>query len=421
MTGSNRPRLARMTGRDPQQSHRAATPLELLFDLTFVVAFGQAGGQLAHGIAEAHVASSISAFVFAVTATCWAWINFSWFASAYDTDDWFYRLATMVQMIGVVVFALGIPVFFASVEHGGPVDNGVLVGGYIVMRVALIGQWLRAATQDPERRGTALRYVLIVGVAQAGWITLAVLSLGVVPFFLCAAVLFAFESVGPIVAERHSTGSPWHPHHIAERYGLLAIITLGEGIFGTVAAVSVLVQEQGWSSEAVIVVVAGVGLTFGLWWSYFIMPSGRILARFRSRSYGWSYGHIPIYGSIVATGAGLHVSAYVIEGHTSIGVVGAILAIATPTLIFSVTLFSLYTFLLRTFDPFHIALFTGTVVLLIAAVLLATAGGSLGVCLLLVTFSPAVVVVGFELVGRRHQAETLDRILAGDAAEPFRP
>ena len=403
-----------MTGRDPEQSHRAATPLELLFDLTIVVAFGQAGDQLAHALAESHTAAGIGAFVFAVMATCWAWINFSWFASAYDTDDWFYRLTTMVQMIGVVVFALGIPVFFASVEHGGPVDNGVLVCGYIVMRVALIGQWARAAAQDPERRGTALRYALFVGLAQAGWIVLAILSLGIIPFFLAAAILFAVESIGPILAERHSTGSPWHPHHIAERYGLLAIITLGEGIFGTVAAVTVMVQEQGWSSEAVIVVVAGVGLTFGLWWSYFIMPSGRILARFRSRSFGWGYGHIPIYGSIVAAGAGLHVAAYVIEGHTSIGVVGAILAVAIPTAIFSITLFTLYTFLLRTFDPFHIALFAGTVLMLVAAVLLATAGASLGLCLLLVTFSPAVVVVGYELVGRRHQAETLTRIL-GDA------
>ncbi|WEO78766.1 low temperature requirement protein A [Cryobacterium sp. SO2] len=400
-----------MTGRDPEQTDRAATPLELLFDLTFVVAFGQAGDQLAHAIAEGHTASGIVAFVFAVAATCWAWINFSWFASAYDTDDWFYRLSTMVQMIGVVVFALGIPVFFVSIEHGGHVDNGVLVSGYVVMRVALMGQWLRAAAQDPDHRGTALRYALCVGVAQAGWIALAILNLDVAPFFLCAGVLFAVELLGPILAERHSSGSPWHPHHLAERYGLLAIITLGEGIFGTVAAVAVLVQEQGWSSEAVIVVVAGVGLTFGLWWSYFTMPSGRILARFRSRLFGWGYGHILIYGSIVAVGAGLHVSAYVIEGRSSIGVVGAILAVAVPALLFSITMFTLYTFLLRTFDPFHIALLAGTVLLLVAAILLATAGASLGVCLLVVTFSPAVVVVGFEVVGRRHQADALDRIL----------
>ncbi|PXA67163.1 low temperature requirement protein A [Cryobacterium arcticum] len=405
-----------MTGRDPQQSHRAATPLELLFDLTFVVAFGQAGDQLAHALAEAHTASGILAFVFAVAATCWAWINFSWFASAYDTDDWFYRLSTMVQMIGVVVFALGIPVFFTSLEHGGHVDNGVLVSGYVVMRVALIGQWLRAAAQDPEHRGTALRYALFVGVAQAGWVAVAMLSLDVVPFFLCAVVLFAVELLGPILAERHSSGSPWHPHHLAERYGLLAIITLGEGIFGTVAAVSVLVQEQGWSGEAVIVVIAGVGLTFGLWWTYFTMPSGRILARFRSRLFAWGYGHIAIYGSIVAVGAGLHVSAYVIEGNSSIGVVGAILAVAVPALLFSFTMFTLYTLLLRTFDPFHIALFAGTALLLIAAILLALAGVSLGVCLLVVTFSPAVVVVGYEILGRRHQADAMGRILNDGAS-----
>jgi len=237
-----------------------------------------------------------------------------------------------------------------------------------------------------------------------------------VPFFVCAVVLFAVEFLGPVLAERHSSGSPWHPHHLAERYGLLAIITLGEGIFGTVAAVSVLVQEQGWSGEAVIVVIAGVGLTFGLWWTYFTMPSGRILARFRSRLFAWGYGHIAIYGSIVAVGAGLHVSAYVIEGHSSIGVVGAILAVAVPALLFSFTMFTLYTLLLRTFDPFHIALFAGTALLLIAAILLALAGVSLGVCLLVVTLAPAVVVVGYEMVGRRHQADALGRILKDDAS-----
>jgi low temperature requirement protein LtrA len=33
-------RMLRMSGRDPHERHRASTPLELLFDLTFVVAFG---------------------------------------------------------------------------------------------------------------------------------------------------------------------------------------------------------------------------------------------------------------------------------------------------------------------------------------------------------------------------------------------
>ena len=145
-------RLARMTGRDPGADHRAASPLELLFDLTFVVAFGQAADELAHLVVDGHAAQGVLGFVFAVGATCWAWINFSWFASAYDTDDWLFRITTLVQMIGVVVFTLGLPAMFESLEAGGSVDNGVLVAGYVVMRVAMIAQWLRVAVQDPDRQ-----------------------------------------------------------------------------------------------------------------------------------------------------------------------------------------------------------------------------------------------------------------------------
>ena len=103
-----------MSGRDPHEHHRVATPLELLFDLTFVVAFGAAGNELAHALAEGHVASGLIGFGLAMFGTCWAWINFSWFASAYDTDDWAFRLLTMVQMAGVLIFALGLYELFIS-------------------------------------------------------------------------------------------------------------------------------------------------------------------------------------------------------------------------------------------------------------------------------------------------------------------
>ena len=98
-------RRTQMGGRDPHESHRAATPLELLFDLTFVVAFGIAADELARFVAEGHVGAGLAGFVFATFAISWAWINFTWFASAYDTDDWVFRLATMLQMVGVLVLA----------------------------------------------------------------------------------------------------------------------------------------------------------------------------------------------------------------------------------------------------------------------------------------------------------------------------
>src|SRR5690606_4341090 len=78
-------RMARMIERDPHQEHRVATPLELLFDLVFVVAFSQAGSQMAHLLAEGRTAAALAGFGFATFAICWAWINYSWLASAYDT------------------------------------------------------------------------------------------------------------------------------------------------------------------------------------------------------------------------------------------------------------------------------------------------------------------------------------------------
>lgn len=75
----------RMGGRDRHEAHRAATPLELLFDLTFVIGFGLAASQLAHALAEGHYSVALLGFGLASFGICWAWTNFTWFASAYDT------------------------------------------------------------------------------------------------------------------------------------------------------------------------------------------------------------------------------------------------------------------------------------------------------------------------------------------------
>ena len=401
-----------MAGRDPHEPARSATPLELLFDLTFVVAFAQAADQFAHLLAEGHVGAALGGFAFAMFAICWAWINFSWFASAYDTDDWFYRVTTMVQMIGVIVLALGLPATFHSIDEGVHLENGVVVAGYVIMRVAMVAQWLRVAGQDARRRRSALTYAGFTFAAQVGWVALAVLDLPLATVSVIVPLFCIIEMGGPVMAERKSSGTPWHPHHIAERYGLLAIIALGEGIFGTVAAVAAVVDHEDWSTEVVLVVVAGLGLTFGLWWNYFMLPSGSILARYRNRAWAWGYGHMLIYASIVATGAGLHVAAYVIEGVAHIGTLGAILAVAVPVLIFSIALFALYSYLVREFDRFHILLFAGTVLMLVGAIALAAGGASLGVCLMIVTLAPAVIVVGYETIGHRHQVAALARALA---------
>src|SRR3546814_8313624 len=79
--------LRPLRARDPEEKHRAATPLELLYDLVLVIAVGAAAAILHHAINENHAATGLGAFLFMFWALWWPWVNFTWFASAYDNDD----------------------------------------------------------------------------------------------------------------------------------------------------------------------------------------------------------------------------------------------------------------------------------------------------------------------------------------------
>lgn len=408
-TGVTAHRLTTMTGRNPFERHRVATPLELLFDLTFVVAFGIAAATFSETLVAGHVGVGIIAFLCATFAVCWAWINFTWFASAYDTDDWIYRLTTMVQMVGVLILALGIPIFFASIEDGERLDNEVVVAGYVVMRIALVAQWLRAARQDSEHRTACLTYAAGITVAQIGWIATIFLPLSVSVGLTAFVVLALFEMIGPWYAENRRGATPWHSHHIAERYGLLTIIALGESVVGTVASLTAMVKEGGWTSDAVFLIVAGTGLTFGMWWIYFAVPAAELLHAHRERSFAFGYLHIPLYASIVATGAGLHTAAYFVEGDSVIGSIGTVFAVAIPVGGYVLLVYLLYALMVKTWDAFHLLLLGCTAAVLVGAVVAAAAGVPVAVCLLIATLAPVVSVVGFELIGHRHARAAVDR------------
>jgi low temperature requirement protein LtrA len=400
----------RFSGRDPSEEHRASTPLELLYDLTIVVAFGTAADELAHYVAEGHTAAGVAAFAFAAFAVSWAWLNYSWFASAYDTDDWLFRLATMVQMVGVVILSLGLPQMFASIDHGDTLDNHVVVAGYVIMRTALVFLWWQVSRHDPERRRTARSYMILVGLAQVGWVAWAIPHIPVGTTFIGVAALVAFELAVPFIAERKGS-TPWHPHHIAERYGLLVIITLGEVIIGTVAALNALVHgEAGWTIDAALLAVAGVGLTFGCWWMYFAVPWAEPLVAHRERAFIFGYGHLVIFAALAAMGAGLHVAAISLENEAAIGETATVLSVAIPFAIYMAVFYALYSALMRARDPFHLGLVAGTTAVLVLAIVLAAAGVDMALCLIVLTAAPAVTVVGYETRGHRHMADAVERL-----------
>jgi low temperature requirement protein LtrA len=403
-------RRRRFSGRDPEEGHRASTPLELLYDLTIVVGFGTAADQLAHYVAEDRIGVGVGGFVFAAFAVSWAWLNYSWFASAYDTDDWLFRLATMVQMVGVIVLSLGLPQMFRSIDHGDTLDNRVMVAGYVVMRVALVSLWWLVSREDKARERAARSYMVTIGTAQVGWIALAVAGISVNASLAAFALLLAIELAGPAIAERKAR-TPWHPGHIAERYSLLVIITLGEVILGTVASLNAVVHgPAGWSVDAALVAIAGVGLTFGSWWMYFAVPWAEPIARHPERGFPFGYGHLVIFAAIASMGAGLHVAAFTLEDKATIGTVATVLSVAIPFAVYGVMLYGLYSVLMRTRDAMHLALGAGTLAPLGLSVGLAAAGVGTPVCLVVLALAPAVTVVGYEALGHRHIAEAVERL-----------
>jgi len=399
--------LRRMAGRNPEEAHRVASPLELLFDLTFATCFSLAASRFADALAAGHFAAALLGFAFASFAICWAWINFSWFSSAYDTDDWIFRIVTMVQMVGVLVLAIGLPRMFASIEHGQRLDNSVMVLGYVIMRVALLFQWLRAAREDPARRRVCLTYAATISIAQVGWVVQIAFPVSSSAAIALGAALVLIELSGPALAEGRAGGTPWHADHIAERYSLFAIIALGEGVVGTAAALSAVIDRQGWTLNAALVGIAGVGLTFAMWWVYYLVPSGEILKRHRERASVWAYLQILIVTSIVATGAGLHVAASFIEQKAHVTAVAVMLAVAVPVVTFLSLLHALYYFLARRFRSTDAWLLISSTGVAIVSVIAAASNISTAACLVILMFAPVVTIVVYELRGYRRQEEPL--------------
>jgi low temperature requirement protein LtrA len=321
-----------MVGRDPTEAHRAATPLELLFDLCFVGAVSQAADELGRFVAAGEVGRGVSSFVIVFFAIWWAWVNFTWFASAYDTDDVYYRIMVFVQITGALILAAGVP---RIVVHN---DFALGVAGYVVMRVSLVTQWLRAARGDARTHRTALRYATGVTVIQICWIGF----LAIPPRYqtACFAPLLLVDMVIPVWAERAGETS-WHPRHIAERYGLFTIIVIGESVLTATTAIQAAFEQGGFRWDLVGVIAGGLLIVFGIWWIYFAAPAHEFIDSFRSAGI-WAYGHYVIFASAAAIGAGLSVAVTydIAATHISRTVAGAVVTI--PVALYLVVLWALH-------------------------------------------------------------------------------
>lgn len=322
-----------MTARGRDEAHRVASPLELLFDLCFVVAIAQAGAQLVHAVAEGHAGEGILDYAMIFFAIWWAWMNFSWFASAYDNDDVLYRVVTLVQIAGVLVLAAGVSQAFGS--H----DFLVVWLGYAIMRFAMIAQWLRVArSSEGAERTMALRYAGGVLLCQVGWLGLLIAPEPGRPWvFLVVAIA---ELCVPVFAEKAFTTS-WHPHHISERYGLFTIIVLGETIAAATVAVKSAVDEHDALGELLPIAAGGLLIVFSAWWIYFVVPIHGHL-RSSGQAFLWGYGHYLIFASAAAIGAGLEVAVEQTVGKAHISTLSASAAVTLPTALYFLSVWALH-------------------------------------------------------------------------------
>ena len=312
-----------LASRDRSEPHRAATPLELFTDLCVVVAVAQAADQLHHAVVEDHVADGLSHYAFAFFAVWWAWLNFTWFASAYDNDDIGYRLLTLLQVVGVLILAAGIPRSFND-EY----DLSVL--GYVVMRIGLVIQWLRVARSDPDHRQTALRYVIGVVACQIGWVAMLAVPGGALGPVI--GLLILAELSVPMWAES-ANNTAWHPRHIAERYALFTIIVLGESILAATLAIQAALDEGAPLSDLLAMIVGGILIVFSMWWLYFAKDAHRVLVDNRV-GFRFGYGHYVIFGAGAAVGAGLAIQVDQITGHSAVSDLTAAAFVTGPVVLY---------------------------------------------------------------------------------------
>ncbi|WP_331769231.1 low temperature requirement protein A (plasmid) [Embleya sp. NBC_00888] len=325
-----------MVGRDPGEARRSATSLELFFDLCFVVAVAQASMGLHGALTEGDYASGVLRFALVFFTIWWAWMNFTWFASAYDPDDVPYRLTVLVQITGSLVLAAGVRGAF---EDG---DLHVITLGYVVLRTALAALWLRAALSDPVRRRTTLRFAAGVTACQFGWVGLLFLP---APVRLPGIVIMIAAEVSVPVWAQSAGMTPWHPRHIAERYELFTLIVLGESVTAATVAVRSAFDRHHGTGSLYAPAAGGLLMAYAMWWLYFARPADTLLAtthRAHRRRFTWAYGHYLIFASATAEGAGLAAYADYDTRRTDASPAAAGAAVTVPAAIFLVTVWAVH-------------------------------------------------------------------------------
>jgi low temperature requirement protein LtrA len=288
------------SGRGPRISAtlrqgEAVKPLELFFDLVFVLAITQCTALMADNPTWEGLAQGL--LVLAVL--WWAWVGYAWLTSVLDPEEGAVRFAIFAAMAAMLVVGLAVPEAFG--------DLGLLfAGAYAVVRVMHIALFSIASRDDPELRRS------VVGLAVSTAIGVGLLVAASQTNHLLQGSLWALAILldmgGPLVFGVE--GWKLKPEHFAERHGLIMIIALGESI----VAIGIG-AEAGVGAGEVVAAVAGIAVACALWWLYFDVVALVAARRLMKASVGreqnaiardsYSIIHLPMVAGIVLLALGL--------------------------------------------------------------------------------------------------------------------
>jgi low temperature requirement protein LtrA len=271
------------------------TPLELFFDLVFVLALTQCTALMADDPTWEGMAQGL----LVLGVLWWAWVGYAWLTSVVDPEEGAVRLIIFAAMAAYLVVALAVPDAFGD-------EAALFACGYGVVRFAQIGLLLLASREDPALRRSTLG--LAVGTAVGvGLIGAAAFADGALQGALWAVALL-LDMGEPFVFG--AEGWKLTPSHFAERHGLIIIIALGESI----VAIGVG-GEVGVDAGVVAAATLGIVAVAALWWLYFDVVALVAARRLANATVGreqnemardsYSYLHFPMVAGIVLLAVGL--------------------------------------------------------------------------------------------------------------------
>jgi low temperature requirement protein LtrA len=271
-------------------------PLELFFDLVFVLALTQCTALMVdhmswEGVGQAMVVLAL---------LWWTWTGYAWLTSVIDPEEGAVRLALLAAMAMLLIAALAVPETFGGRAVG-------FVGAYAVVRAAHIALFVVASRGDRLLRGSVAAVAVSTGAGVALLIAGALLGGGAQAPLWALALLV--DLGGPYLFR--AEGWRLAPAHFAERHGLVVIVALGESIVALGVGTHV-----GLGVSVVATAILGIVLVFELWWIYFDLvaianvrrlvraPAGRERNELARDVY--SYLHFPLVAGIVLGALGLH-------------------------------------------------------------------------------------------------------------------